>query len=75
MKILTKEDFSINFENPDNYLQILLTKKEPNSVRIKAKYSTDFLKKFRLFSEGCKNIKDIYSELYIEKDLRFKFIK
>ena len=67
----TKEDYIIILENQEDYLQIYLSKKEPNSEKHEAKYSYDFFKKYKLFSENCKNIKDIYSRLYnsvLERD-------
>ena len=67
----TKENYIIIFENQEDYLQICLIKRETNSRKLKGKYSYDFFKKYKLFSEDCKNIKDIYNKLYnsiLERD-------
>lgn len=67
----TKEDYTIILENQEDFLKISLIKKGSNSVKHKAKYSYDFLKKYKLFSEDCKNINDIYAKLYnsiLERD-------
>ena len=56
------EKFLLTFENQANYLKIIIAKNEQDSYKQRSKFSLDYFKKFKSFSQ-CNNINDVYDKL------------
>ena len=56
------EKFLLTFENQAYYLKIIIAKNEQDSYKQSSKFSLDYFKKFKSFSQ-CNNINDVYDKL------------
>ena len=56
------EKYLLTFENQANYLKIIIAKNEEDSYKQSSKFSLDYFRKFKSFSQ-CENINDVYDKL------------